>query len=198
MATGRLVSEATILSIGERLRAARERAGYTLDELAALTGVSKAHLSRIESAERQPSVATLLTFASALQVPVGRLLDDVEYATAATLTIYSAGEPAHEVAGLGVVSCSGYPGSRALEALRMTISPKRGPGLPARHLGEEWVYVVEGTLLLDYDGRLYRVPTGSSAHFDADRPHRLGAEALPTEVMVVTAVGGSALRNAHR
>jgi transcriptional regulator with XRE-family HTH domain len=198
MATGRLVTEEIFQSIGERLRAARERAGYTLDELAGLTGISKAHLSRLESAERQPSVAALLSFASALQVPVGRLLGDEEYATAATLTIYGGVEPAHEVAGLGVVSCSGYPGSRVLEALRMTISPERGPGVAARHLGEEWINVVVGTLLLEYDGCIYKVPAGSCAHFDAERPHRLGAETLPSEVMVVAAVSGSALRNAHR
>ena len=59
MAAGRLVTEATFVSIGERLKAARERAGYTLDDLAALTGLSKAHLSRLESAERQPSIAAL-------------------------------------------------------------------------------------------------------------------------------------------
>jgi transcriptional regulator with XRE-family HTH domain len=198
MAPSRLVSEATLLSIGERLRTARERAGHTLDDLAALTGLSKAHLSRLESAERQPSIGALLTFAAALRVPVGRLLGDEEYATAATLTIYSGREATHEVAGLDVVACSGYPGSRALEALRTTITPERGPGAPARHLGEEWLYVVDGTLLLDYDGCVYRVPTGSCSHFDAERPHRLGAESLPCEVLVVAAVGGSTLRHAHR
>jgi transcriptional regulator with XRE-family HTH domain len=198
MAPSPLVSEATLLSIGERLKRARERAGYTLEDLAALTRLSKAHLSRLESAERQPSIAALLTFAAALRVPVGRLLGDDEYATAATLTIYSGREAAHEVGGLDVVACSGYPGSRALEALRTTISPERGPGAPARHVGEEWLYVVGGTLLLDYDGSIYRVPTGGCAHFDAERPHRLGAESLPCEVLVVAAIGGSTLLNAHR
>jgi transcriptional regulator with XRE-family HTH domain len=198
MAAGRLVTEATFVSIGERLKATRERAGYTLDDLAALTGLSKAHLSRLESAERQPSIAALLTFAAALRVPVGRLLGDEEFATAATLTIYSGGEVSHEVAGLDVVACSGFPGSRALEALRMTVSPERGPGVPARHLGEEWLYLVAGTLLLDYDGQVYRLTEGSCAHFDAERPHRLEAESVPAEVLVVAAQGASALRSAHR
>ena len=198
MAPAQLVNEHALSSIGERLKAAREQAGYTLDELAALTGLSKAHLSRLESAERQPSIAALLTFAAALRVPVGRLLGEEDIESSTPLSVYSGGEAPHEVAGLSVVACSGYPGSGALEALRMTISPERIPGPPARHHGEEWVYVVTGTLVLDYDGRQRRVPSRSCAHFDAEHPHRLGAEDGPTEVFVVAAQGPRGLWSAHR
>ncbi len=198
MAPAQFVSEQALSSIGERLKAAREQAGYTLDELATLTGLSKAHLSRLESAERQPSIAALLTFAAALRVPVGRLLGEEDNQDSTPLSVYSAGEPSHEVAGLHVVACSGYPGSGALEALRMTISPDRVPGPAARHHGEEWVYVVTGTLVLDYDGQRYRTTAGSCAHFDAEHPHRLGAEGMPTEVLVVAAQGPRGLWSAHR
>jgi transcriptional regulator with XRE-family HTH domain len=198
MAPAQLVSEHALSSIGERLKAAREHAGYTLDELASLTGLSKAHLCRLESAERQPSIAALLTFAAALRVPVGRLLGEDDNDSSTPLSVYSGGEGAHEVAGLNVVACSGYPGSGALEALRMTISPERAPGTPARHHGEEWVYVVTGTLVLDYDGQPHRVAAGSCAHFDAERPHRLGAENVPTGVLVVAAQGPRGLWSAHR
>jgi transcriptional regulator with XRE-family HTH domain len=199
MAPGPLVTDAALSFIAERLRAARERAGYTLDQLAALTGLSKAHLSRLESGERQPSIAALLTFAAALRVPVGQLLgDDDNGGTTTPLTVYSGGETPFEVVGVQVVPCSGYPGSGALEALRMTISPQRGPSPSARHRGEEWLYVVHGTLELEYDGKFYPVPAGSCAHFDADRPHRLSAKAEPTEVLVVAAQGARALWNAHR
>ncbi|HXR21850.1 MAG TPA: XRE family transcriptional regulator [Acidimicrobiales bacterium] len=198
MAPAQLVSEHALSSIGERLKAAREQAGYTLDELASLTGLSKAHLSRLESAERQPSIAALLTFAAALRVPVGRLLGEDDSDSSTPLSVYSGGEAAHELAGLNVVACSGYPGSGALEALRMTISPERLPGTPARHHGEEWAYVVSGTLVLDYDGRPYRVAAGSCAHFDAEHPHRLGAENVTTEVLVVAAQGPRGLWSAHR
>jgi transcriptional regulator with XRE-family HTH domain len=198
MAPAQLVSENALSSIGERLKAARERAGYTLDELSTLTGLSKAHLSRLESAERQPSIAALLTFAAALRVPVGRLLGEEDTESITPLSVYSGAEASHQVAGLSVVACSGYPGSGALEALRMTISPERIPGPPARHHGEEWVYVVTGTLVLDYDGRQCRVPSGSCAHFDAEHPHRLGAENGPTDVFVVAAQGPRGLWSAHR
>ena len=114
------------------------------------------------------------------------------------MTVYSGAEAGHEVAGLNVVPCSGYPGSGALEALRMTISPDRSPTSPARHNGEEWLYVVAGTLLLDYGGASYRLTKGVARHSDAERPHRLSAERVATEVVVVAAHRAKGLWSAHR
>lgn len=176
---------------------ARERAGYTLDQLATLTGLSKAHLSRLESAERQPSIAALLTFSGTLGVPVSWLLGEEE-ATTTPLSIHAGGEPRHRVTGVEIAPCSGYAGSEALEALRMTISPDRSSGPSAHHRGEEWLYVVQGKLRLEYDGVLHEVPAGACAHFDAERPHRLEAIGRVTEVLIVAAEGSRALWSAHR
>lgn len=191
-----LVVDSLLVSIGERLRAARERSGYTLEQLAALTGLSKAHLSRLESAERQPSLATLLTFAKALGVQVSWLLGEDE--SELPLSIHRGDERRRDVAGLHVAPFSGYSGSTQLEALRMTIDVDRIPGPPASHGGEEWLYVLKGTLRLEYDGSMQLVPAGSSAHFDAERPHRLGAVDHTTEVLIVVADGSRALPIVHR
>ncbi len=190
------VTDKLLASIGDRMRSARERAGYTLEQLAALTGLSKAHLSRLESADRQPSVATLLTFARALDVPVSWLLG--EDVSQIPFSIHRGDEPRRQVAGLHVVPCSGYAGASVLEALRMTIDPDRIPGPPARHQGEEWLYVLKGLLRLEYDGATHQLPAGSSAHFDAQRPHRLGAIDQTTEVLIVAADGTRALPGLHR
>ena len=63
-------------ALGDRLRAAREARGLTLDQLSASTGVSKAHLSRLESGERQPSVGILVELAAALGTRVGALFGE--------------------------------------------------------------------------------------------------------------------------
>lgn len=191
-------AETALSLMAERLRAAREQAGLTLDELAALTGLSKAHLSRLESGERQPSVAALLTFSGALNVPVGHLLGENGPEPASSLSVYAPGRRSSEVDGLAVVPSSGFPGSGALEALRMRISPQRRPGPPARHRGEEWVYVIKGTLRLEYNGSHVLVGRDSCAHFDAELPHRLAADGGICEALVVAAQGRAAFWNAHK
>lgn len=191
-----VVSGDVLVSIGERLRAARERCGYTLEGLATITGFSKAHLSRLESAERQPSIASLLICARALVVPVSWLLGEEEALT--PLAIHTGQQARHEVAGLLIAPCSGYSGSSQLEALRMTIPHGRPLSPPARHSGEEWLYVLSGAVRLDYDGGVHELVPGRAAHFDAGRPHRMVAVGVDAEVLIVAASGSSGLRSAHR
>jgi transcriptional regulator with XRE-family HTH domain len=60
--------------IGARVRAVRVRQGMSLGALAAATGLSKAHLSRIERGERSlDRRSTLQTIADALRTPVAEL-----------------------------------------------------------------------------------------------------------------------------
>lgn len=59
---------------GERMRALRERRGFTLEELAARSGVSKGFLSEVENAKRSLSAEYLLRVANALGASVDYLL----------------------------------------------------------------------------------------------------------------------------
>ena len=174
-----------VTALGDRLRAARETRGLTLDQLSSSTGVSKAHLSRLESGERQPSIGILVDLATALGTRVSTLFgEDVEGAPLATFT---SDAPRHGASGLEIASTSGYPDSHALEAMRVTVPADREPSAPVKHRGEEWIYVLRGALELEYDGVLYELHKDSAAHFDATRPHRLSAGRNGAEVLLVSA-----------
>jgi transcriptional regulator with XRE-family HTH domain len=179
-------------SIGECMRAAREERGLTLEQAAESSGISKSHLSRLESSERQPSVASLLALSEVYGVPVGVLFGEPQGTT--TITVSSPDQPRHTSKGLSIAACSGYPGSSVIDALRLTIAPDREPPVPVRHAGEEWLYVLSGTLRLEYDGEDHLLTAGSTAHFNAEVPHRLGAEQSVAEVLLVAA---KPLRNLH-
>ncbi|HWD54152.1 MAG TPA: XRE family transcriptional regulator [Acidimicrobiales bacterium] len=183
----------TLTSIAESLREERTRAGFTLEQLAQRADLSTAHLSRLESGDRQPSVAALIALSRALGVSMSTLLGERRGAPA--IATYAPGGPSHEANGLTIAPCSGFPGSTTLQALQITISPDRVPPEPARHRGEEWIYVVAGRLLLEFDGQSHVLEPGTSAHFDAGRPHRLGADGMTTEVLVVAADGPNDFRN---
>jgi transcriptional regulator with XRE-family HTH domain len=188
-------ASSVLVSVGERLRAARERVGLTLDQTAERSGLSKAHLSRLESAERQPSIAALLALSEALGTPVSLLLGESQ--DPSPLAICTQGAPRHDSRGLSIAPCSGYRGSSALEALRITVEPDRPPTPPAHHRGEEWLYVLRGILRLEYDGTVHHLGPGVSAHFDADRPHRLGAEGEAAEVLLVAARDTRNMQSIH-
>lgn len=181
--------------LGERLRIARDRAGFTLEQTAELSGLSKAHLSRLESGDRQPSIAALVSLADALSTSVTHLLGEDH--DEKLLTVSRGDEPRRVSNGLFIASCSGYTGSSALEALRITVVQDRPASPGVSHQGEEWLYVLQGTLSLEYEGELHRLDTGMTAHFDAERPHRLIAEDGPVELLLVTAKESRRLHSTH-
>jgi transcriptional regulator with XRE-family HTH domain len=180
-------------SLAEGLREERTRAGLTLEQLAQRADLSTAHLSRLESGDRQPSVAALISLSRALGVSMSTLLGERRGEPA--IATYQPGRASQVANGLAIAPCSGFPGSSTLEALRIRISADRAPSEPARHRGEEWIYVVKGQLRLEFDGQVHLLDAGSTVHFDANRPHRLGTAHGTVEVVVVAADAPNDFRN---
>jgi transcriptional regulator with XRE-family HTH domain len=178
-------SDSAVSALGDRLRAAREGLGLTLDQLSVSVGVSKAHLSRLESGDRQPSVGILVEVAAALGTRVSVLLG--EDVAGGPLTTFPPDAPRLTAAGLEIAPSSGFPGSRALEALRVHVPFDRDPPAPAHHRGEEWIYVLRGVLDLEYDGLLHELRPETAAHFDATRPHRFSAGGTGADLLLVSA-----------
>ena len=50
-------------------------------------------------------------------------------------------------------------------------------------------------LRLEFDGQVHLLEAGSTAHFDANRPHRLGTDQGTVEVLVVAADPPNDFRN---
>lgn len=64
--------------IAERLKALRRECGWSLDQLAARTGVSRATLSRLENGEVSPTASVLGKLCAAFGVTLSRLMHLVE------------------------------------------------------------------------------------------------------------------------
>lgn len=157
--------------VAPQLRAMRRRSGQTLEAAARHSGLSPAHLSRLETGRRQPSLPVLLLLAriygttvsellgetSAQQEPIIRA-DRMEAAEAEGWTYWRAG-------GSG----------RAMQALRVQVPVGVQNDLVRVHPGEEWLYVLEGKLRLTLGQSRYVLDVGDSAHFDSLTPHRIAA-----------------------
>ncbi len=63
------------LNIGDKLKKHRKRAGLSLDQLASLSGVSKAMLSQIEQNKANPTVAIIWKVAQALNLSISDLVE---------------------------------------------------------------------------------------------------------------------------
>jgi transcriptional regulator with XRE-family HTH domain len=159
--------------LGTRLRSLRAAKGWTLEELAERSGLSKPFLSRLESGDRQPSIAAVLTLARVFDVPMGSLFE-TRQEDEHCLVIRAGSAMAQRGNGISYLPLSGASRFN-LQPMRAMISPLREGSERYQHDGEEWIYVLKGRLQLHVGDREYQLETGDAAHFDSRQPHRLDA-----------------------
>ncbi|MFD9099349.1 helix-turn-helix domain-containing protein [Streptomyces collinus] len=159
-------------AVAPQLRALRRRAGLTLEAAARSAGLSPAHLSRLETGHRQPSLPMLLALARIYGTTVSDLLG--ETATERDSIVRASDmEPTH--AGGWTYFQAGSSG-RGMQALRVRVPYGTQGDIVRVHPGEEWLHVLKGRLRLRLGDTAHLLAPGDSAHFDSLTPHRLAAE----------------------
>ncbi|MFD7227770.1 helix-turn-helix domain-containing protein [Streptomyces sp. NPDC059881] len=157
--------------VAPRLRALRRRRGLTLEAAAQRAGLSPAHLSRLETGNRQPSLPMLLTLARTYGTTVSELLG--EQAPERDAIIRSGRMGPAEADGWTYRQSGGR--GRAMQALRVHVPYGAQGDLVRVHPGEEWLHVLEGRLRLGLGDTVHELEPGDSAHFDSLTPHRIAA-----------------------
>ncbi|HEX4055616.1 MAG TPA: XRE family transcriptional regulator [Tepidisphaeraceae bacterium] len=159
--------------LGIRLRGLRSARGWTLEELAERSGLSKPFLSRLESGTRQPSIAAVLTLARVFGVPMGSLFEP-RFADEPCIVVRAGDASIRHGDGVSYVPMSSASPFN-LQPIRLDIASTRQGAEQYQHEGEEWIYVLSGRLQLSLGEKQYVIDAGDAAHFDSRLPHRLDA-----------------------
>ncbi|MGW2514912.1 helix-turn-helix domain-containing protein [Streptomyces scopuliridis] len=157
--------------VAPRLRDLRRGRGLTLEAAAGRAGLSPAHLSRLETGRRQPSLPMLLSLARIYGTTVSELLGELPPERD---PIVRAGRMEPVEADGWIYHQAGGPG-RAMQPLRLQVPYGAQGELVRVHPGEEWLYVLEGRLRLTLGDAVHVLAPGDSAHFDSLTPHRIAA-----------------------
>ncbi|MBV2355302.1 XRE family transcriptional regulator [Streptomyces sp. J2-1] len=159
-------------AVAPQLRALRRRAALTLEAAARSAGLSPAHLSRLETGLRQPSLPMLLALARVYGTTVSDLLGE---SAADRDSVVRAADMEPTRAGGWTYLRAGAQG-RGMQALRVQVPYGAQGDIVRVHPGEEWLYVLKGRLRLRLGDTAHLLAPGDSAHFDSLTPHRLAAE----------------------
>ncbi len=214
-------TEPEYASMGERLRRARQARGLSLRGLAEVLGVSPSLISQVENGRAKPSVNTLYALANELGISLDVLLfmdtkpparGAAEAGTADVAESLDVGVPHDPVQraasrttirlGSGVVwERLTTESIRDLDFLHVTYEVG-GESSPAdafqRHAGQEWGYVLSGTLTVRIGFDEFLLRPGDAISFDSSTPHRLfNAGDTPVQAVWFVLGRGSA-RVAHR
>jgi transcriptional regulator with XRE-family HTH domain len=180
-------------AVGTRIRALRDAMGFSLRDLAELSGVSAPMLSQVERGETSPTLAVAAKIAAGLELTLSQLLrlDEGQHvAVVRTADRHRFERGGHRVEEL----TPSLPGQRADVSLHV-LAPGAATGgredPPMHEPGSrETAVVLAGTLALTVDGTRYELRAGDSVTFDADLPHHLENEdGEPTRFLAVIAAG---------
>ena len=185
--------------IGGRLKEQRVRAGLSQRELARRTGLSPSLISQLESGQSRPSVGTLYAIVTELNVSLDQLIRGDGFA-----------QGNGSEAGLSDRSPVVGPGGRATidldsgvrweeladrdDEVDFLLATYEVGGASTsdqsliRHQGQEYGYVIRGTLHVQIGFQEHRLEPGDSISFDSTTPHRLenrGTEPVEAVWLVV-------------
>ncbi|MGX5826034.1 helix-turn-helix domain-containing protein [Mesorhizobium sp. 43Arga] len=158
---------------GKLLKSIRHELGWSLDQTAGQTGVSKAMLGQIERGESTPTVATLWKIATGLQVPMTALLEPAReegdvllFRDAANLRV----RPAPE--GMQRALLFPYEARFGFELYELAFAPGFESISEPHDVGVvEHVTVQRGTVELLVGEEWRELREGQSLRFPADRRH---------------------------
>ena len=161
-----------LAAFGANLKQHRLRKGWTLDDLAERSDLSKAFLSRLESGDRQASIAAVLTLCEVFELSMAEMFQ-TQVTFDSCLIVRKADAVPREAYGLTYVPLSHAEELFNLRPIRVTVSPDRTGNEHYRHEGEEWIYVLSGQITLSLADERYDLDTGDAVHFDSRLPHRV-------------------------
>lgn len=156
-------------SLGLRLRLARTSRGMSLAEVAKKIGISVGFLSAIERSSMNASVATLRNLAKFYEL---NILDFFDQSGARQYHVRPS-DRRQLKASDGVHMELLAWGNPVMEPHLFHVAPGAGSGEEEySHEGEEFLFVLSGTLDLVVEGAPYRLQKGDSFYFESTTPHR--------------------------
>ncbi|QKW05343.1 helix-turn-helix transcriptional regulator [Streptomyces sp. NA04227] len=177
-------------SLARNLKRWRGERGYTLDALAARSGVSRGMIIQIEQARTNPSVGTTVKLADALGISITTLLDYEQGPQVRVVPAEQAVRMWSTDAGSRAILLVGTEKRGPLELWSWRLMPGEGSSSDAHPPGTvEMLQVTAGVLTLDVDGEAHSVPAGSSATFESGVPHAYRNEGTePVEMTLAVSV----------
>jgi transcriptional regulator with XRE-family HTH domain len=171
-----------LTGIGVKVKQLRLQRGLTQEELAARTELTKGFISQLERDLTSPSIATLMDILAALGTDVASFFSE----SAEEAAVYSADDMfvKEEPDGYTIRWLVTNAQKNAIEPILVTIPAGVSGAEDGPHEGEEFGYVLSGSVTLSFGDRKSRIRKGGCFYFRPTRPHYL-ANSGKTEARVL-------------
>ncbi len=169
------------MKLGERIQAIRENKELSIAEVASRIKLEESQLSDIEKGTFIPSLGVLIKISRTLGVRLGTFLDDEKKdgpiitrdGKAAAAASFSSSSTLKN-SNLAFFSLASEKADRHMEPFLVEIKPNVPSNpLASSHEGEEFIYVMKGSIRIEYGKDEYILNEGDSIYIDSIINHQI-------------------------
>jgi transcriptional regulator with XRE-family HTH domain len=163
-------------SLGDRLRKAREKRGFTLQELSSRTGTNMNTLKRMEENEMIPPLGELVRLSKVLETRMSYFIssgvDEPMCLVRADQRkpVSRQSERGVEKYGYSYESLASGKANRMMEPFIVTLVPTEASET-STHDGQEFLFVLEGQMMARVGDRTEFLGPGDAIYYDSNNPH---------------------------
>lgn len=181
-------------TVGKKISILCADKNISIEELAEGSGLTVAQIELIQNSENIPSLSPLIKIARALGVRLGTFLDDsneldpvvhrqAETLQPATFSSQLSTSNSH----LDFFSLAGNKTGRHMEPFLIDIQPSTvNEPILSSHEGEEFIFVIQGAVKIQYGKEIYELQKGDSIYYDSIVDHLVSAATnQPAQIVAV-------------
>lgn len=171
--------------LGAKVQQLREGKQMSVEELAEQSQCHVDQIRQIEAGDLIPSLAPLMELSRALGVRLGTLVDDeaiegpvvFKQTDFPRVIRFSGKDPKATSSNLDFYTMAADKKDRHMEPFLIDVKPRTDNVPPlAGHEGEEFIFVLSGTVVINYGKKSYELNPGESIYYDSIVPHDVHAK----------------------
>jgi transcriptional regulator with XRE-family HTH domain len=162
------------IKIGKQVRERRNELGLSLRDLGKRAGVTASFLSQIENDQVSPSLSSLQSIATALNIPMFSLFTDTpsgQVVRASEQRRFQFNDPKISYDLL----TADY--TRQMMAYRISMNPHaKRVARPLAKPTEQWMHVLQGKLRIEVGDEVHRLNAGDTIYYDGELLREFGSD----------------------
>lgn len=169
-------------AVTEKIKMLCADRNMSVEELAEGSGLTVEQVNRICESDMIPSLSPLIKIARALGVRLGTFLDDSEEMgpvvsrhnnsqQSVTFTSHQTNNNSH----MDFIALAAKKAGRNMEPFLINIQSPTGKESLSSHEGEEFIFVLEGSIVVQYGAEEYILNKGDSIYYDSIVNHLVTA-----------------------
>ncbi|MCG8512249.1 MAG: XRE family transcriptional regulator [Rhodospirillales bacterium] len=171
-----MIINMNLIQLSQRIRKFRNRRGYTLEQVAEASGLTRSYLSKVENFRVTPSLATLSKLGEALGVTVAELVEGLDSRPPLVVTRrneYELVERDRPESRINYYALAQKRPHKLMEPFLLEVPPGTARSRKMSHQGEEFLFVVEGCVVYEHGDRNVILEVGDCLYDEGSVAHTI-------------------------